>query len=613
MPFEIPSSIFNAIGLRLGKTAAWRRDNALSEAPSTSNPSPQTPYVDVVTLIPQTGPRFFWAIFDNIIGDIAGKTFIGSYRASQWTYLDDYVAVYRDNGNNILDPADTLIGRFDTGSDWGGLTGDNSQGSIRLLSQTQGEITNSNGVRIDQLSITTPTTYTITPSAIRRNEGQTLTTNMRTTGVAAGTTLYWSLNGNGINESDFSSGALTGSTTVKKDGTLSFSHTIKNDRTTEGNETLTIRIFSDADRTLQVGSTATVTVVDTSRAAPTYTITPSATAIDEGQALTTNVTITGVAAGTTLYYSLNGKGINATDFSPGTLTGSAAVGADGSLSFAHTLANDLTTEGNETLAIRLFSDANRKRQVGSTTKVIVVDTSKRTAPVSDSITGQKLIFSDLGTIESDKVYGKENYRWLQPIFNNTGFTKEAMDSLTEFKIEFEFNNQYIIATAAVRGESRDAWINTNGIDWSQRIVLKGSFSYDNSRISKAKIESYAWQLVSQSPPRNLARAEQDGYAIFASGSKLSADGNAISTTGFPYPAGWSPLIKDPSSWQSIFSNHVNPRSIGLDVDIQGNPFSYFIPGTESNTSLVKPNVDQFSGGRFFYSGWETNPFNSNLI
>jgi hypothetical protein len=375
MPFQIPTNIFNALGIRVGATASWRRDDALSQQPLTS----QIPHVDIVSVDPQSGPRFFWTIFDNVNGDIPGRSFVGGYRDSQWTYLDDYVAVYRDNGNNILDQGDTLLGRFDTGSDWGGLTGDNSQGVIRLLSQTQGEITNKNGLRIDQFSIITPTAYTITPSASSINEGQTLTTNVRTTGVAAGTTLYYSLSGSGINASDFSSGALMGSATVAANGSLSFSHTLRNDLSTEGNESMAIRLFSDPNRTTQVGSTATVTVVDTSRAAPTYTITPSASSINEGQTLTTNVRTSGVAARTTLYYSLSGTGINANDFSSGALRGSATVAANGTLSFSHTLRNDLTPEGNESLAIRLFSDPNRTTQVGSTATVTVVDTS-RAAP-----------------------------------------------------------------------------------------------------------------------------------------------------------------------------------------------------------------------------------------
>ena len=152
-----------------------------------------------------------------------------------------------------------------------------------------------------------------------------------------------------------------------------------------------------------------------------------------------------------------------------------------------------------------------------------------------------------------------------------------------------------------------------GKDWTERIVFKGDFVYEKSRLVKATLDTYGWQIISQAPPSGVDRYEQGGYAKYVSGNKLSGDGKAISTSGIPYPDDWSPIVKDPSSWQSIFSNHVNPGGYGLDLDIQGNPFSYYVPGLESNTSIVKPYVDQLGGDRFFYSGWEANPLVSNLL
>ena len=51
---------------------------------------------------------------------------------------------------------------------------------------------------------------------------------------------------------------------MKADGSLKFAHTLAADQTTEGSETLTIKLYSDRDRTVQVGDAATVTVNDTS-------------------------------------------------------------------------------------------------------------------------------------------------------------------------------------------------------------------------------------------------------------------------------------------------------------------------------------------------------------
>ena len=218
-------------------------------------------------------------------------------------------------------------------------------------------------------------TYLITTTATNINEGSILTTSVATTNVASGTTLYYSLSGTAITTADFSSGALTGSGAVGTDGKLSISHTIANDLTTEGIEILNIKLFSDSSRSTQVGSTASVSITDTSITPPTYTITPSATSINEGSTLTTSVATTNVASGTTLYYSLSGTGITTSDFSSGALTGSGSVGSNGSFSFSHTLANDLTTEGIETLDIKLFSDILRTIQVSSTASIGINDTS----------------------------------------------------------------------------------------------------------------------------------------------------------------------------------------------------------------------------------------------
>jgi Domain of unknown function (DUF4214) len=381
----------------------------------------------------------------------------------------------------------------------------------------------------------TPTpTYTLTPSASSISEGTALTTTVDTTNVASGTTLYYSLTGTGINPADFSSGSLTGSGTVSSSGSFSFSHTLANDLTTEGTETLNIKLFSDASRLQQIGSTTSVSISDTSKATNKYvlrgnslytiandtsggrgangwlsarsnaqalggdlvvfetreeqqdilklletlpggeqglaigmlvtggsprwvnglnltyehwgnwnptnildgyvgmlasysggnerywdasrngdwgwngiaeiplsnfSVTPSATSINEGSALTTSVATISGLSGTTLYYSLSGTGITAADFSAGSLTGSGSVASDGSFSFSHTLTNDLTTEGTETLNIKLFSDASRLQQIGSTTSVSISDTSTTlgipTARTVDNLYAKALIAGPL--------------------------------------------------------------------------------------------------------------------------------------------------------------------------------------------------------------------------
>jgi len=120
---------------------------------------------------------------------------------------------------------------------------------------------------------------------------------------------------------------------------------------------------------------------------PTYTLTPSATTINEGAVLTSTVITTNVAAGTKFYYALSGNGITTADFSAGALAGEGSTDATGKFTFTHTLANDLTTEGAESLAIKLFSDEARATQVGETATVSIVDTSIKSKSFNLDIDG----------------------------------------------------------------------------------------------------------------------------------------------------------------------------------------------------------------------------------
>ena len=230
--------------------------------------------------------------------------------------------------------------------------------------------------------------YAISPSTTSVNEGSPLNYGVGTANVANGTTLYWSLSGSGITAGDFSPSGLTGSGTINNNA-FTVTRTLVEDSTTEGNETITFKLFTDSGRTNEVASNSSVTVQDTSTTptTPAYNLSVSPTSVNEGDTFTSTVTTTNVAQGTTLYWSAMGAGINNNDFSSGSMTGSGTVGFDGSFQFSHTLRNDNTTEGTETIAVKLFTDAGYTQQVGSTVNVTVSDTSQAiTYAISSSST-----------------------------------------------------------------------------------------------------------------------------------------------------------------------------------------------------------------------------------
>tara|TARA_B100001175_G_scaffold138352_1_gene117555 strand:+ start:456 stop:2291 length:1836 start_codon:yes stop_codon:yes gene_type:complete len=104
--------------------------------------------------------------------------------------------------------------------------------------------------------------YTISSSSSSLSEGSSLTTTVTTKRVPDGTVLYWEFSGTGLTSGDFSSGSLTGSGTISSN-TFNFSHTIASDNTTEGTESVYIRLYDDAGRTNEVAVTNFV-ILDTS-------------------------------------------------------------------------------------------------------------------------------------------------------------------------------------------------------------------------------------------------------------------------------------------------------------------------------------------------------------
>ena len=105
----------------------------------------------------------------------------------------------------------------------------------------------------------------------------------------------------------------------------------------------------------------------------TYAISPSATAVNEGQTVTFTVTTTNIANGTTLYWDTTG-GVNAADFTDNAVSGNFVVN-NNTATFTRTLANDLTlnqTEGTETFQIRISDGTSI---VATSATITVTDTS----------------------------------------------------------------------------------------------------------------------------------------------------------------------------------------------------------------------------------------------
>ncbi|MFM7269731.1 MAG: ExeM/NucH family extracellular endonuclease [Cyanobium sp.] len=156
--------------------------------------------------------------------------------------------------------------------------------SLAINVQGDGSLEPDEGFRIDlsspvgaRLSSTTSTgllqilnddlpaqTFSFTASASIVYEGGAVAIGVLTTNVLANTRLYWQASGAGITTSDFSSGGLSGEVLIGSDGRASFTRSIAADAVVDPDETLEIRFYSDAARSLQVGNTLSLTIKEPS-------------------------------------------------------------------------------------------------------------------------------------------------------------------------------------------------------------------------------------------------------------------------------------------------------------------------------------------------------------
>ena len=102
----------------------------------------------------------------------------------------------------------------------------------------------------------------------------------------------------------------------------------------------------------------------------TATVTPAANSVDEGTALTINVsTSNNVPDGTSLYWQ---TGSNTDDWDPyfGSFTVNSLSG-----SFTVTPKEDGVTEGSETFTVKIYQDVSRTMEIGESASITINDTS----------------------------------------------------------------------------------------------------------------------------------------------------------------------------------------------------------------------------------------------
>jgi hypothetical protein len=244
--------------------------------------------------------------------------------------------------------------------------------ALRTGSVSGTTVATSNTVTVNDTSTAPTPTYFFNGQPTSINEGTATTFVVGTTLVPNGTTLYWTIVNGTTSNADFS--AVSGSFSINSNSG-SFAITPLADITTEGSETFTINIRTGSAAGPVVATSSTVTVNDTSTA-PTYQIS-SAANVNEGSALSVAVTTTGVASGTTLYWTINNTSSSNADFN--TLSGSFSI-TNGVGTFSVTPKADLLTEGSETFTLSVRTGSTSGPIVVTGGEITINDTSTTPVP-----------------------------------------------------------------------------------------------------------------------------------------------------------------------------------------------------------------------------------------
>lgn len=212
--------------------------------------------------------------------------------------------------------------------------------------------------------------YSATPSVTAVNEGGSVTWAIVTPN-AADTVLYYTFAGT-VTASDFTDSTSSGSVTVSN-GAASVAKTVAQDAATEGSEQAILQVRTGSVTGPVVATATAVTINDTS--VGVFAIQPNVTSVNEGGTVTWTVTATGFQG--TLYYT-NGGSTAGNDFTDSVNSGTVNI-TNGTGTITKTLRQDVTTEGSQTIIMRLRTGSTAGVIVATSPAVTVNDTSTGSA------------------------------------------------------------------------------------------------------------------------------------------------------------------------------------------------------------------------------------------
>ena len=222
--------------------------------------------------------------------------------------------------------------------------------------------------------------YSVGVSTTNVNEGSSVDFTVNTTAVSAGTTVYYSTVAvsSGTTAADFGDGSLTGSFNIvgtgSTTGIATITRSIAADTLVEVGELFALQIREGSTSGTVVATSPTVTV---NNVTSYYTITESATSVNEGSSVSFVVNTAGVSTSQPLYYSTGGTA-NAADFSNNSLSGSFSLVSTGSTTgiatFVRSIATDFDTESGEVFNIVIRTGSVSGTAVTTSSNITIGDT-----------------------------------------------------------------------------------------------------------------------------------------------------------------------------------------------------------------------------------------------
>ena len=474
---------------------------------------------------------------------------------------------------------------------------------VRTGSTAGAIVTTSDPITINDTS-NTPTFTLTPPSSI--DEGSAGLITCTTTDIFDGTTLYWDV----IPTTDFT--ASDGSVTINSNSADIYV-TPDADQTTEGPETFQLKLYTDSARTVNVATSSTITINDSSQT-PAYAFSNVPSAMNEGETNNLTVTTTNTPGGTTLYWDIaGGSGVNSSDFA--VYQGSITVNNNTSVVQITTM-NDLSSEGPETFQVRLFTDSGRTNQVAITNSITINDTSTATSADKGGSVSFDGVDDHLNiTGRSELAFGTGNFT-LECWVYFTG-SDPTLDCIMETRSNTSLSDGFLIGRFHTSGHENKIEFYTDG---SYRITADVT-TPNNTWVHVAVVrQSGTTRLYLDGQVQSSTYSDSNNYSnddliigenannVYQIPGLISnfrmVKGTAVYTSNFTVPT--SPLTAIPNTKLLCCQSTISPTVAAIDFNGLG---LYNISGTAGSYA-----PSGFTGGIDFPSGQGTaNNSNGSYI